>query len=44
MELVQDSGMQFINNLKGCTDSVSETRNELGLWMLEDGTNDGFVY
>jgi len=36
IELVQNSTIRFISNMKGRADSVSEARNELGLRLLED--------
>jgi len=36
IDLVQNSAIGFISNMKRHTDSVSKARNELGLWSLED--------
>ena len=36
IELVQNSAVRFISNLKGRTDSVSEARNQLQLQSLEE--------
>ena len=36
IELVQNSAIRFIRNLKGRTDSVSEARNQLQLQSLEE--------
>ena len=36
IELVQNSAVCFISNLKGRTNSVSETKNQLQLQSLED--------
>jgi len=36
IELVQNSAIRFISNLKGGTHHASEARNELGLWLLEN--------
>jgi len=36
IELIQNSIMLFISNLKGSIDSVFQARNELGLRLLED--------
>jgi len=36
IELVQNSAIWFISNMKGCADSVSEKRDELGFRSLED--------
>jgi len=46
IELVQNSVIWFISNMKGCTGSVSEVRSELGFWSLEDRrkTTDCFYY
>jgi len=36
IELVQNSAIRFISDMKGRADSVSEARDELGLRSLED--------
>jgi len=36
IELVQNSAIRFISNMKGRADSVFEARDELGLRSLED--------
>ena len=36
IEPVQNSAIRLISNFKGCTDSVSETRNQLQLQSVED--------
>jgi len=36
IELVQNSAIWFISNIKGRTGSASEVRSELGLWSLKD--------
>ena len=36
IELVQNSSVHFISNLKGCTDSVSEAKNQLQLQSLKE--------
>lgn len=35
IELVQNSAIRFIANLKGRTDSVTEAMKQLGTWSLE---------
>ena len=36
IEMIQNSAVRFISNLKGCTDSVSEAKNQLQLQSLEE--------
>ena len=40
IELVQNSAVRFISNLKGRTDSVSEAKDQLQLQSLEKITTD----